>query len=79
MMIDYFYLITPPIQPFVSDKNCLEYLCRRKEKTVIKLLVDVDTDKVIGACMVGPDAAEIIQVCLHSHVASLMYLKSFSV
>ncbi|KAG0576369.1 hypothetical protein M758_5G090400 [Ceratodon purpureus] len=33
----------------------------RKEKTVMKLIVDADTDKVLGAAMVGPDAAEIIQ------------------
>jgi len=41
----------------------------------MKLIVDVDTDKVLGAAMVGPDAAEIIQV----YVASLIYFKSLSV
>lgn len=32
-----------------------------KEKTLMKLVVDKDTDKVLGAHMVGPDAGEIIQ------------------
>lgn len=31
----------------------------------MKLIVDVATDKVLGAAIVGPDAAETIQVCLH--------------
>lgn len=33
----------------------------RQEKSVMKLLVDTETDKVIGASMCGPDAAEIMQ------------------
>ncbi|XP_009374616.1 glutathione reductase, cytosolic [Pyrus x bretschneideri] len=33
----------------------------RQEKTVMKLIVDAETDKVIGASMCGPDAAEIMQ------------------
>ncbi|KAH7521795.1 hypothetical protein FEM48_Zijuj07G0070100 [Ziziphus jujuba var. spinosa] len=33
----------------------------RQEKTVMKLVVDAETDKVLGASMVGPDAPEIIQ------------------
>ncbi|KAJ0966518.1 hypothetical protein J5N97_023435 [Dioscorea zingiberensis] len=33
----------------------------RQEKTVMKLLVDSETDKVIGASMCGPDAPEIMQ------------------
>jgi glutathione reductase (NADPH) len=40
-------------------------LCRRNEKTVMKLIVDADTDKVLGAAVLGPDAAEIVQVCFH--------------
>jgi glutathione reductase (NADPH) len=31
------------------------------EKTLMKLIVDAESDKVLGAHMVGPDAAEIIQ------------------
>ncbi|XP_044500859.1 glutathione reductase, cytosolic [Mangifera indica] len=33
----------------------------RQEKTVMKLIVDGETDKVLGASMCGPDAAEIMQ------------------
>ncbi|KAF3457662.1 hypothetical protein FNV43_RR02320 [Rhamnella rubrinervis] len=33
----------------------------RQEKTVMKLVVDAETDKVLGASMVGPEAAEIMQ------------------
>uniref|UniRef100_A0A2P2JTU0 Glutathione reductase n=1 Tax=Rhizophora mucronata TaxID=61149 RepID=A0A2P2JTU0_RHIMU len=33
----------------------------RQEKTIMKLLVDAETDKVIGASMCGPDAPEIMQ------------------
>ncbi|CAI0436796.1 unnamed protein product [Linum tenue] len=33
----------------------------RQEKTVMKLVVDATTDKVLGASMCGPDAAEIMQ------------------
>ncbi|KAK9930829.1 hypothetical protein M0R45_018137 [Rubus argutus] len=33
----------------------------RQEKSVMKLLVDAQTDKVLGASMCGPDAPEILQ------------------
>ncbi|KAL3726767.1 hypothetical protein ACJRO7_031635 [Eucalyptus globulus] len=33
----------------------------RQEKTAMKLLVDAETDKVVGASMCGPDAPEIVQ------------------
>ncbi|KAI3947948.1 hypothetical protein MKW92_024889 [Papaver armeniacum] len=33
----------------------------RQEKSMMKLIVDADTDKVLGASMCGPDAAEIMQ------------------
>ncbi|KAG6787903.1 hypothetical protein POTOM_003950 [Populus tomentosa] len=33
----------------------------RQEKTVMKLVVDAETDKVLGASMLGPDAPEIMQ------------------
>jgi len=47
---------------FTSSFNPMKNtISGRKEKTVMKLIVDVDTDKVLGAAMVGPDAAEIIQ------------------
>ena len=35
---------------------------RRQEKTIMKLVVDAETDKVLGASMCGPDAPEIMQV-----------------
>ncbi|MDJ0514208.1 MAG: FAD-dependent oxidoreductase, partial [Methyloceanibacter sp.] len=34
----------------------------RGEKVFMKLIVDVETDKVLGLHMVGPDAAEIVQM-----------------
>ncbi|KAL0392601.1 UNVERIFIED_CONTAM: Glutathione reductase, chloroplastic [Sesamum radiatum] len=34
----------------------------RQEKTVMKLVVDAETDKVLGASMCGPDAPEIMQL-----------------
>uniref|UniRef100_A0A7N1A517 Glutathione reductase n=1 Tax=Kalanchoe fedtschenkoi TaxID=63787 RepID=A0A7N1A517_KALFE len=33
----------------------------RQEKTIMKLVVDANTDKVLGASMCGPDAPEIMQ------------------
>ncbi|EOY05332.1 Glutathione-disulfide reductase isoform 1 [Theobroma cacao] len=33
----------------------------RQEKTVMKLVIDAETDKVLGASMCGPDAPEIMQ------------------
>ncbi|KAF3792211.1 Glutathione reductase [Nymphaea thermarum] len=33
----------------------------RQERTIMKLIVDAETDKVIGASMCGPDAPEIMQ------------------
>ncbi|MDP6407692.1 MAG: glutathione-disulfide reductase [Alphaproteobacteria bacterium] len=36
-------------------------LSGREEKTMMKLIVDAKSDRVLGAHMVGPDAAEIIQ------------------
>jgi len=32
-----------------------------QEKTLMKLVVDADTDRVLGCHMVGPDAGEIVQ------------------
>jgi glutathione reductase (NADPH) len=36
-------------------------LSGRPEKTYMKLIVDADTQKILGVHMVGPDAAEIMQ------------------
>jgi glutathione reductase (NADPH) len=37
-------------------------LSGRPERTLMKLVVDAETDKVVGAHLLGPDAAEIVQV-----------------
>jgi glutathione reductase (NADPH) len=34
----------------------------RPERTLMKLVVDAETDKVIGCHLLGPDSAEIVQV-----------------
>ncbi|KAG8072883.1 hypothetical protein GUJ93_ZPchr0006g44169 [Zizania palustris] len=36
-------------------------ISKRQEKTIMKLVVDSETDRVLGASMCGPDAPEIIQ------------------
>ncbi|GAB4856188.1 hypothetical protein Ancab_014113 [Ancistrocladus abbreviatus] len=43
---------------FTPMKNTIS---GRKEKTLMKLVVDADTDKVLGASMCGPDAPEVMQ------------------
>ena len=43
---------------FRAMKNTLS---GRPEKTYMKLIVDADTQKILGVHMVGPDAAEIMQ------------------
>lgn len=43
---------------FTPMKNTIS---GRKEKTIMKLLVDSVTDKVLGASMCGPDSPEILQ------------------
>lgn len=50
---------------------------RRQEKTVMKLVVDSETDKVLGASMCGPDAPEIMQVYSTKHHKDLyIHVKS---
>lgn len=46
------------ISRFKAMKNTLS---GRDEQTLMKLIVDQDSDKVVGCHMVGPDSAEIIQ------------------
>ncbi|KAK9088090.1 hypothetical protein Syun_030484 [Stephania yunnanensis] len=47
---------------FTSTFNPMKYtISGRQEKTIMKLVVDAETDKVLGASMCGPDAAEIMQ------------------
>ena len=50
------------IKIFKSHFRALKHtLTTSQEKTFMKLIVDADTDKVIGAHMLGTDAGEIIQ------------------
>ena len=47
---------------FKSEFAPMKYsFSEKKERTLMKLVVDAKTDKVLGAHMVGPDAGEIIQ------------------
>lgn len=47
---------------FTSSFNPMKNtISGRQEKTIMKLIVDAETDKVLGAGMCGPDAAEIMQ------------------
>lgn len=51
--------------PVVIYKSDFKPMCHtvsgRDERTLMKLVVDADTDRVVGVHMVGPDAGEIIQ------------------
>ncbi|KAF5452146.1 hypothetical protein F2P56_027177 [Juglans regia] len=50
------------ISVFTSTFNPMKNtISGRQEKTFMKLVVEAETDKVIGASMCGPDAPEIIQ------------------
>ena len=52
----------PKLQVYESDFRPMKHtLSGRTERTLMKLLVDGATDKVVAAHMVGPDAGEIIQ------------------
>lgn len=50
------------IRVFRSDFRPMKFtLSGRQERTLCKLVVDANTDRVLGAHMLGPDAPEIIQ------------------
>lgn len=50
------------VRIFTSDFKALKHtLSGSDERTFMKLVVDRDTDRVLGCHMVGPDAGEIIQ------------------
>lgn len=52
----------PNLQKFCSTFRPMKnMLAKRQQRTLMKLLVDADTDVVVGCHMVGPDAGEIIQ------------------
>ncbi|MFW8062960.1 glutathione-disulfide reductase, partial [Klebsiella pneumoniae] len=45
---------------FISSFNPMKNsISKRQERTIMKLVVDAETDKVLGASMCGPDAPEI--------------------
>ncbi|GGE07092.1 glutathione-disulfide reductase [Polymorphobacter glacialis] len=50
------------VRVFTSDfRPMRNVLAGRNERALYKLIVDVATDKVVGAHMIGPDAPEILQ------------------
>lgn len=50
------------LKVYRSEYKSMKFtLAGRDERSLIKMLVDGKTDKVIGAHMIGPDSAEIIQ------------------
>jgi len=50
------------VDTYTSDFKILKHtLTDNTERTLIKLVVDGESDKILGAHMVGPDAAEIMQ------------------
>ena len=52
----------PNIKKYRSEFKALKHtLSGSNERTLMKLLVDGDTDKIVGAHMVGADAGEIMQ------------------
>jgi glutathione reductase (NADPH) len=51
------------IKVFKSEFRPMKYtISGRQERTLCKLVVDAQTDRVLGVHMLGPDAAEIIQM-----------------
>ncbi|MDA0631601.1 MAG: glutathione-disulfide reductase, partial [Proteobacteria bacterium] len=47
---------------FQSDFRPMKHtLSRRDERSLMKLIVEAATDRVVGLHMVGPDAGEIVQ------------------
>ncbi len=50
------------VDTYTSEFRILKHtLTDNTERTMMKLIVNADSDKVVGAHMVGPDAAEIMQ------------------
>ncbi len=50
------------VDTYTSEFRVLKHtLTENTERTLMKLIVDADSDKVIGAHMAGPEAAEIMQ------------------
>jgi glutathione reductase (NADPH) len=54
--------VYPSLDVYASSFTPMKHtLTGRKQKTFMKLLVDAESDRVVGAHMVGDDAAELIQ------------------
>jgi len=54
--------LSGPIDVYVSKFRPMKYtISGRDERTLMKLLVHAESDRVVGCHMVGPDAAEIMQ------------------
>jgi len=52
----------PKLQVYKTAFRSLKHtLTASEEKTFMKLVVDADSQRVVGAQMIGPDAGEIIQ------------------
>jgi glutathione reductase (NADPH) len=50
------------IRVYSSDFRPMKHvLAGREERALMKLVVDAATDRIVGAHMIGPDAAEIMQ------------------
>ena len=50
------------VRTYVSDFRAMKnVLAGRNERSLYKLVVDGDTDRVVGIHMIGPDAPEILQ------------------
>eukprot|EP00878_Enallax_costatus_P032466 GHUV01035679.1.p2 GENE.GHUV01035679.1~~GHUV01035679.1.p2 ORF type:complete len:148 (+),score=39.12 GHUV01035679.1:262-705(+) len=54
--------LSGPIDVYVSKFKPMKYtISGRDERTLMKLIVHHESDRVVGAHLVGPDAAEIMQ------------------
>ncbi len=50
------------IYKIAASSRCNTTVSGRDEKMLMKLVVDGETDKVLGCHVLGPDAAEIVQM-----------------
>ena len=46
----------------LAEEGCRVAISGRNEKMLIKLVIDAESDKVLGIHLLGPDAAEIAQM-----------------
>lgn len=71
------------IEVFKSSPTPMKYsLSTKKEKSLLKLIINKKNQRIIGAQMVGPDAGEIIQiiaVAIHAKVTKVDFDKTIGV